>query len=79
VISKLYAAHKAGKAFCGVDIDHDESGRDVVEDVTLINVMDAYASKFNAMRLAADVAVTILTIDQLIMSKTAGGPAIPKQ
>jgi len=79
VISKLYAAHKAGKNNSGVDIEHDSTGNSVVEDITTTNVFDSFACKLSALRLAADVAVTILTIDQLIMSKPAGGPSLPKQ
>ncbi|KAH9257726.1 T-complex protein 1, theta subunit [Batrachochytrium salamandrivorans] len=80
VISKLYAAHKAGKVNCGVDIDHDNTGNQVVDDVAgSKNIYDAFANKLSALRLASDVAITILTIDQLIMSKAAGGPALPRQ
>lgn len=80
VISKLYAAHKAGKTNCGVDIDHDNTGNQVVDDVAASkNIYDAFANKLSALRLASDVAITILTIDQLIMSKAAGGPALPRQ
>jgi T-complex protein 1 subunit theta len=79
VISKLYAAHKQGKSKCGVDIEHDSTGQSVIEDITTANVFDSYACKLSALRLAADVAITILTIDQLIMSKPAGGPGLPKQ
>lgn len=79
VISKLYAAHKQGKKKCGVDIEHDSTGSAVIEDITEVSVFDSFACKLSALRLASDVAITILTIDQLIMSKPAGGPSLPKQ
>lgn len=39
-----------------------------------IGVWDGVSSKINAIRLASKTAVTILRIDQIIMSKPAGGP-----
>ena len=37
-------------------------------------VRDGYAVKESALRLAVDAAVTVLRVDQIIMSKPAGGP-----
>ncbi len=37
-------------------------------------IFDLYSSKWWALRLAADAAVTVLRVDQIIMSKQAGGP-----
>jgi T-complex protein 1 subunit theta len=37
-------------------------------------IYDIYITKVNALRLAVDAALTILKIDQIIMSKPAGGP-----
>lgn len=79
VVSKLYAAHKQGKKQSGVDLEHDATGSSILDDVTVMDVFDSYASKASALKLAADVAITILTIDQLIMSRAAGGPNLPKQ
>ena len=39
-------------------------------------VMDVYATKKNAMRLAVNAALTILKVDQIIMAKEAGGPKL---
>ncbi len=39
-------------------------------------IYDVFATKRNALRLAADVAVTILRVDQIIMAKEAGGPKL---
>jgi T-complex protein 1 subunit theta len=33
-----------------------------------------YSTKWWAIKLAADAAVTVLRVDQIIMSKQAGGP-----
>ena len=37
-------------------------------------IMDAYESRFWGIRLAADAAMNILRVDQIIMAKPAGGP-----
>ena len=39
-----------------------------------MKVYDSLSSKMNAIKLASQTAVTILRIDQIIMSKPAGGP-----
>lgn len=39
-------------------------------------VMDLYATKKNALRLAVNAVLTILKVDQIIMAKEAGGPAL---
>lgn len=47
-------------------------------DVTTAGIYDIYVTKANALRLAVDATVTILRIDQIVMSKPAGGPKPPK-
>jgi len=42
-------------------------------------IVDALASKANALRLATDAACTVLSVDSIIMAKVAGGPKPPKQ
>jgi len=70
VISALYAAHAAGHAGAGVDIDGDAPTKDAVAS----GVMDCYAVRASALRLASDAAITVLRVDTIIMSKQAGGP-----
>ncbi|OQR96764.1 T-complex protein 1 subunit theta [Achlya hypogyna] len=73
VISSLYAAHGAGKANAGVDVEcESESG--VVDNMLAADVLDHLATKKSALRLGADVAITVLRVDQIIMAKAAGGP-----
>lgn len=69
LISDLYAAHKKGNANAGIDI---EAG--AVGDMHEKKIYDTFAAKHQAIRLATDVAIVILRIDQLIMAKSAGGP-----
>ena len=39
-------------------------------------IMDLYATKRNALRLAVNAVLTILKVDQIIMAKEAGGPKL---
>lgn len=50
-----------------------------VESATKLEVYDLLATKLSAIRLATHAAITILQVDQIIMSKPAGGPKPPKQ
>jgi len=40
-------------------------------------LVDLYTTKWWALRLATEAATTVLKVDQLIMSKQAGGPKGP--
>jgi T-complex protein 1 subunit theta len=57
----------------GVDI---ETG--APKDLAAEGIMDVYAAKWWAVRLATDAVVTVLKVDQIIMAKQAGGPK-PRQ
>jgi len=74
VISSLYAAHKKGHAFAGVNIEGGSSAEGVGLDMKAEKIFDTFKAKESALRLACDVAITILRVDQIIMSKQAGGP-----
>lgn len=69
VVANLYAAHAAGNAAAGVDV---EGG--APRDLTADGITDLYATKMWAIKLATDAVVTVLKVDQIIMSKQAGGP-----
>lgn len=72
VIAALGAAHASGKQSAGVDIDAmGISGASGVCDET--TVLDLYSTKASAFKLAIDSALTVLRVDQIIMSKQAGG------
>lgn len=71
VISKLYAAHHSGKSTAGVDIENPAEG---VLDAKERGILDSYISKYWAIKYATDAVLTILKVDQIIMSKPAGGP-----
>lgn len=71
VISKLYAAHQAGDKNAGFD---NESGGAAIKDAVKAGILDLYLVKYWALKFATDAAVTVLRVDQIIMSKPAGGP-----
>ena len=45
-----------------------------VTDVLEVSVLDSMETKSWALKLTFDVVLTILKVDQIIMSKPAGGP-----
>lgn len=71
VISKLYAAHQAGDKNAGFD---NENGGAAIKDAVKAGILDLYLVKYWALKFATDAAVTVLRVDQIIMSKPAGGP-----
>eukprot|EP00457_Paulinella_chromatophora_P004431 gb/GEZN01004443.1/.p1 GENE.gb/GEZN01004443.1/~~gb/GEZN01004443.1/.p1 ORF type:complete len:564 (-),score=109.66 gb/GEZN01004443.1/:275-1936(-) len=73
VISALYAAHSKKQTNAGIDI---ETGK--VLDAEKANILDLFAAKQQGLKLATDVAITILRVDQIIMAKPAGGPRLGK-
>jgi T-complex protein 1 subunit theta len=64
-----YAAHHAGKINTGVDVEGNG-----VKDAAAAEILDSLVTKLWAVRYASDAVNTILRVDQIIMSKPAGGP-----
>jgi len=58
--------------------DSEHMGFDIEEtkpfNVVEAGIYDCYVSKLNALRLAIDATLTVLKVDQIVMSKPAGGP-----
>lgn len=75
VLSRLYAAHHEGKKYAGLDIEAQGVG---IKDATEMKLEDLYLSKYWGLKFATQAACTILTVDQIIMAKAAGGPK-PKE
>lgn len=70
VVSALYTAHaNEGSSSIGVDVINGG-----VLDAKEHEIMDLYKTKQSAFELALEAALTILRVDQIIMSKRAGGP-----
>lgn len=72
VVAGLRDAHKSGDAKAGVDL----LAVDAAAAARTTDVVDILAVKESALRLAVDAAITVLRVDQIIMSKPAGGGKI---
>ena len=48
-------------------------------DTSEHKILDSLIAKQWAIRLATDAAVSVLSVDSIIMSKPAGGPKVPQQ
>ena len=77
VLSALRPRHqeKGGEAV-GVDVEGENNG---TLDVRASGILDSLAAKSWAICSATDAAVSVLSVDIIIMSKPAGGPKIPQQ
>jgi T-complex protein 1 subunit theta len=83
VLSRLYSGHftQDGKErdkywWCmGVDIENQEGTG--VMDAEEEGILDLLVTKSWAIKLATEVARTILSVDQIIVAKQAGGPKPP--
>lgn len=77
-LSAMYAQHSGEDGLVkGVDIDM--STEDNIIDVKKAQILDLLSTKKFAYDLATEAATTILSIDQIIMAKRAGGPQVPQQ
>ena len=68
IIAKLYS-ETAKSPFFGIDV---EDGN--VKDMKELEIFDSMECKSWGIKLAVDAVLTILKVDQIIMSKPAGGP-----
>ena len=71
MMAKLAAAHEEGKSDEGINIEDLADG---TVDAAAAGIFDPLTIKLEALRLATDAAITVLRVDQIIMSKQAGGP-----
>jgi len=72
VISNLSSQHEKGNSNFGVDLENVE-GKDIIKEDQLY---DSFMSKFWGIQLATNAVITILSVDQIIMSRPSGGPKI---
>lgn len=79
VVADLRASHVTGKTDMGVDIDQQPG----VKSMKDAEIYDLMVTKKSALKLAVEAATTVLKVDQIIMSKQAGGesqmPQMPGQ
>lgn len=76
VLSRLYAAHhKKDSWTTGVDIENDDGSG--ILDAKEAGILDLMVSKWWAIKLATEAARTVLSVDQIIVARQAGGPKPP--
>ncbi|KAI9864029.1 MAG: T-complex protein 1 subunit theta [Trichoglossum hirsutum] len=76
VLSRLYTAHhKKDDWTTGVDIENDDGTGTL--DAQEEGILDLLVSKSWAIKLATEAARTVLSVDQIIVSRQAGGPKPP--
>ncbi|TLD03685.1 uncharacterized protein PgNI_11698 [Pyricularia grisea] len=76
VLSRLYAAaHKKEKWTTGVDIENEDGTGTL--DAQEEGILDLLVSKQWAIKLATEAARTVLSVDQIIVARQAGGPKPP--
>jgi len=75
VLSRLYTAHKRDDWTTGVDIEND--GKTGILNAKAEGILDLMISKSWAIKLATEAARTVLSVDQIIVARQAGGPKPP--
>lgn len=68
IIAKLFS-ETAKSPFYGIDVEDGQ-----IKDMKELEIYDSLECKSWGIRLAVDAVLTILKVDQIIMSKPAGGP-----
>ncbi|KAJ9137252.1 T-complex protein 1, theta subunit [Pleurostoma richardsiae] len=76
VLSRLYAAHhKKDEWTTGVDVENEDGTGTL--DAKEEGILDLLVTKNWAIRLATEAARTVLSVDQIIVARQAGGPKPP--
>ncbi|KAF2126222.1 t-complex protein-like protein 1 [Dothidotthia symphoricarpi CBS 119687] len=81
VLARLYVAHAAQKGrkddewTVGVDIENEDGTGTL--DAKEEGILDLWVSKSWAIKLATEAARTVLSVDQIIVARQAGGPKMP--
>ncbi|KAK3399230.1 T-complex protein 1 subunit theta [Sordaria brevicollis] len=76
VLSRLYAAHQKKDTWStGVDIENNDNSGTL--DAVKEGILDLLVTKQWAIKLATEAARTVLSVDQIIVARQAGGPKPP--
>ncbi|RFU29989.1 hypothetical protein B7463_g6377, partial [Scytalidium lignicola] len=76
VLSRLYTAHHKKDVWTtGIDIENEDGSGTL--DVKEEGILDLMISKSWAIKLATEAARTVLSVDQIIVARQAGGPKPP--
>ncbi len=76
ILSLLLSSHQEGAKTAGVNIESDDPA---VLDAVDSKIFDLYLAKYWGIKYAANVTCTILSVDQIICAKPAGGPKPPQK
>lgn len=69
ILAKLHAAHhKSDVGTAGIDVENEEDG---ILDAKKSGILDVLAAKKWAIKLATEATITVLSVDQIIMSKVS--------
>ncbi|KHJ40067.1 AARP2CN domain protein [Trichuris suis] len=74
LLSQLRTVHQDGKKTFGLNVTPEGTA---VADMVPLGIYDPYLTKYWMIKLATNLAVTLLSVDQIIMAKQAEGP-LPK-
>ena len=80
ILADLQAAHVESKPdqICDIGVQVEREGnlneKGGITSMRDLGIFDLMGTKLSALKLAVDAAITILKVDQIIMSKPAGGP-----
>ncbi|PAV23177.1 T-complex 1 [Pyrrhoderma noxium] len=77
--AKYYSGSLDGPEGAAIGVNISEDDIDGTLDAAAHGIVDSLAAKSWAIRLATEAAVSVLSVDSIIMSKPAGGPKIPQQ
>ncbi|TGZ85096.1 T-complex protein 1 [Ascodesmis nigricans] len=78
VLAKLYGQHhKKDNWTAGVNIEGDDGSSPGTLDTKEHGILDLYVAKSWAIKLATEAARTVLSVDQIIVARQAGGPKPP--
>ncbi|KAL2033984.1 hypothetical protein VTO58DRAFT_104698 [Aureobasidium pullulans] len=81
ILASLYTAHsdKSSKdnSVCGAGVDIENNNGDGVLDAQEEGILDLMVTKQWAIKLATESARTVLSVDQIIVARQAGGPKPP--
>merc|ERR1711988_1306551 len=72
IVSDLYAAHAKGEKSAGVTLEMEKGNP--IQDMAAQGVWDCYQAKESALKLVGNCCLDVLRVDQIIMSRPAGGP-----
>ncbi len=75
-INSIIISNDKDSLFKGIDTEGEFAGG--VKDIKEDSIYDMLATKKFAINVATEAACTVLSVDQIIMAKKAGGPAAPQ-